>query len=179
MCQSIGYNATPAPIPIPNVSTSAMIALLFLQKLHLPVAWSTHSKLSPASSSSPTTSSPTSSPTEHALRSTKPGRRQSDKVLFGNEPDISSYTTATMISEVPLLSASLSRPCPPKKSPRYHSTQTLDEFVGQEQIKQNLTVAIQAAQKRSEPLEHLLFTATPVSAKLLSPPSSPAPWEPP
>lgn len=39
--------------------------------------------------------------------------------------------------------------------------QTLDEFVGQEQIKQNLTVAIQAAQKRSEPLEHLLLYGNP------------------
>jgi len=36
--------------------------------------------------------------------------------------------------------------------------QKLEEFVGQPQLVENLKVAIQAAQQRSEPLEHLLFS---------------------
>lgn len=39
--------------------------------------------------------------------------------------------------------------------------QTLVDFVGQEQIKQNLNIAIQAAKKRTEPLEHLLLYGNP------------------
>lgn len=39
--------------------------------------------------------------------------------------------------------------------------QHLVDFVGQEQIKQNLNIAIQAAKKRSEPLEHLLLYGNP------------------
>jgi Holliday junction DNA helicase RuvB len=38
---------------------------------------------------------------------------------------------------------------------------SLDEFVGQKNIKQNLLVAIQAAKKRGEPLEHILFSGPP------------------
>lgn len=37
----------------------------------------------------------------------------------------------------------------------------LDEFVGQEQLRQNLTVYIQAAKKRGEPLDHCLFFGPP------------------
>ncbi len=37
----------------------------------------------------------------------------------------------------------------------------LAEFVGQAQIKQNLSIAMQAAQKRNEPLEHLLLYGNP------------------
>ncbi len=37
----------------------------------------------------------------------------------------------------------------------------LTDFVGQEHIKQNLNIAIQAAQKRSEPLEHILLYGNP------------------
>ena len=37
----------------------------------------------------------------------------------------------------------------------------LDEFVGQAQIKQNLNISIQAAKKRSEPLEHILLYGNP------------------
>lgn len=37
----------------------------------------------------------------------------------------------------------------------------LDEFVGQEQVKDNLRIAIAAAQKRDEPVDHLLFSGPP------------------
>ncbi|MBI4881719.1 MAG: Holliday junction branch migration DNA helicase RuvB [Planctomycetes bacterium] len=38
---------------------------------------------------------------------------------------------------------------------------TLDEFIGQERVRRNLRVAIQAAAKRGEPLEHLLLSGLP------------------
>ncbi|MDD1700312.1 MAG: Holliday junction branch migration DNA helicase RuvB [Methanoregula sp.] len=37
----------------------------------------------------------------------------------------------------------------------------LDEFVGQEQVKETLKIAIEAAQKRGEPLDHILFSGPP------------------
>lgn len=37
----------------------------------------------------------------------------------------------------------------------------LGEFVGQEQIKENLRIALQAAKKRKEPLEHILLSGPP------------------
>jgi Holliday junction DNA helicase RuvB len=37
----------------------------------------------------------------------------------------------------------------------------LDEFVGQVQVKEALKIAIEAAQKRSEPLDHMLFSGPP------------------
>ncbi len=37
----------------------------------------------------------------------------------------------------------------------------LDEFVGQVQVKETLKIAIEAAQKRDEPLDHLLFSGPP------------------
>jgi Holliday junction DNA helicase RuvB len=39
--------------------------------------------------------------------------------------------------------------------------QNLNDFVGQTHIKQNLSIAIQAAQKRGEPLEHILLYGNP------------------
>lgn len=39
--------------------------------------------------------------------------------------------------------------------------QSLADFVGQNQIKQNLSIAMQAAQKRKEPLEHILLYGNP------------------
>ena len=36
----------------------------------------------------------------------------------------------------------------------------LDEFVGQVQVKETLKIAIEAAQKRGEPLDHILFSGT-------------------
>jgi holliday junction DNA helicase RuvB len=39
--------------------------------------------------------------------------------------------------------------------------QTLDEFIGQERMKKNLRVFIQAAKKREEPLDHCLFYSPP------------------
>ncbi len=38
---------------------------------------------------------------------------------------------------------------------------SLDDFVGQKKVKENLLVAIQAAKKRKEPLEHILFSGPP------------------
>ena len=37
----------------------------------------------------------------------------------------------------------------------------LDEFVGQGQVKETLKIAIEAAQKRSDPLDHILFSGPP------------------
>ena len=37
----------------------------------------------------------------------------------------------------------------------------LDEFVGQVQVKETLKIAIEAAQKRGEPLDHILFSGPP------------------
>jgi len=37
----------------------------------------------------------------------------------------------------------------------------LDEFIGQEQVKESLKIAIEAAQKRKEPIDHLLFSGPP------------------
>lgn len=37
----------------------------------------------------------------------------------------------------------------------------LDDFIGQSDLKSNLNIAIQAAQKREEPLEHVLFSGPP------------------
>ncbi|HRY29465.1 MAG TPA: Holliday junction branch migration DNA helicase RuvB [Elusimicrobiota bacterium] len=39
--------------------------------------------------------------------------------------------------------------------------QALDEFIGQNKLKENLKVFIQAARKRNEPLDHCLFSAPP------------------
>ena len=39
--------------------------------------------------------------------------------------------------------------------------QTLDEFVGQERLKKNLRVFIEAARQRGEPLDHSLFYSPP------------------
>lgn len=39
--------------------------------------------------------------------------------------------------------------------------QQLSDFVGQEQLKQNLIISIQAAKKRNEPLEHILLAGNP------------------
>lgn len=38
---------------------------------------------------------------------------------------------------------------------------SLKEFVGQEKVKENLLIAVQAAKKRGEPLEHILFSGPP------------------
>ena len=39
--------------------------------------------------------------------------------------------------------------------------QTFEEYIGQDQIKKNLSISIQAAQKRGEALDHLLFYGPP------------------
>ncbi|MEG0832998.1 MAG: AAA family ATPase, partial [Oscillospiraceae bacterium] len=39
--------------------------------------------------------------------------------------------------------------------------QTLDEYVGQQQIKENLSIYMQAAKLRNEPLDHLLLYGPP------------------
>ena len=38
---------------------------------------------------------------------------------------------------------------------------TLDEYIGQSQLKETLKISLEAAQKRSEPLDHLLFYGSP------------------
>src|SRR5512138_324719 len=38
---------------------------------------------------------------------------------------------------------------------------TLDEYIGQQRVKENLSVFIEAAKKRSEPLDHVLFHGFP------------------
>ncbi|MBI4431702.1 MAG: Holliday junction branch migration DNA helicase RuvB [Candidatus Omnitrophica bacterium] len=38
---------------------------------------------------------------------------------------------------------------------------SIEEFIGQEQVKKSLAIYIQAAQKRSEPLDHILFFGSP------------------
>lgn len=38
---------------------------------------------------------------------------------------------------------------------------TLDEFIGQEKLKENLSICIEAAKKRKDPLEHCLFYSPP------------------
>jgi len=38
---------------------------------------------------------------------------------------------------------------------------TLNEFVGQKSVKENILIAMQAAKKREEPLEHILFSGPP------------------
>ena len=39
--------------------------------------------------------------------------------------------------------------------------QTFEDYIGQDQIKKNLSISIQAAQKRGEALDHLLFYGPP------------------
>src|SRR3984893_2368229 len=39
--------------------------------------------------------------------------------------------------------------------------QTLDEFVGQDRLKKNLRVFVEAARQRQEPLDHCLFSSPP------------------
>lgn len=44
---------------------------------------------------------------------------------------------------------------------------TLDQYVGQERVRDNLRVLIEAAKTREEPLDHVLFLALQDLAKLL------------
>ena len=37
----------------------------------------------------------------------------------------------------------------------------LDEYIGQNKVKENLKIFIEAAKRRNEPLDHLLFYGTP------------------
>lgn len=45
---------------------------------------------------------------------------------------------------------------------------TLDDYIGQEKVKENLRVYIEAAKKEGTPLTTFCFTALPVSVKQLS-----------
>src|SRR3954464_4906407 len=58
----------------------------------------------------------------------------------------------------PLVAKSLVEEEPIEQSLR---PQTLDEFVGQERLKKNLRVFIEAARQRQEPLDHSLFYSPP------------------
>src|SRR5690606_37924973 len=42
-----------------------------------------------------------------------------------------------------------------------HRPQRLEEYVGQERLKKNLKLAIEAAKKRSEPIDHVLLYGPP------------------
>ncbi len=39
--------------------------------------------------------------------------------------------------------------------------QTFADFIGQEQLKQNLSIFVAAAKKRGEPIDHILFSGPP------------------
>ena len=54
--------------------------------------------------------------------------------------------------------------------------QLLDEYIGQERIKSNLKVYMQAAKARGESLDHVLFTDLRVWAKRLCPALLPMRW---
>ena len=54
----------------------------------------------------------------------------------------------------------------PESQPEDHNDQTLrpkflSELIGQDQVKENLSILIEAAKKRNEPLEHVLFYGPP------------------
>src|ERR1041385_290620 len=63
-------------------------------------------------------------------------------------PQSTSHPTATVLPEEDQFEQSL-RP------------QTFDEFIGQERLKKNLRVFIEAARQRKEPLDHSLFYSPP------------------
>ncbi len=54
-----------------------------------------------------------------------------------------------------------SRPAPEDQINHALRPQRLSELIGQEQIKENLSILIQAAKKRGEPLDHVLFYGPP------------------
>lgn len=53
------------------------------------------------------------------------------------------------------------RPAPEDQLNHALRPQRLSELIGQDQVKENLSILIQAAQKRGEPLEHVLFYGPP------------------
>jgi len=63
----------------------------------------------------------------------------------------------------PLKTTTLAAQSAPEEEPIEQSLrpQTLDEFVGQERMKKNLRVFIEAARQRKEPLDHSLFYSPP------------------
>ncbi len=52
----------------------------------------------------------------------------------------------------------------------------LSDYIGQKQVVETLDIAIQAAKKRGEPLDHILFHAPPALARRPSPTSLPRRW---
>lgn len=52
----------------------------------------------------------------------------------------------------------------------------LTEYNGQEKVKENLSVYIEAARRRNEPLDHVLLYGPPASARRRSPALSPTKW---
>ena len=52
----------------------------------------------------------------------------------------------------------------------------LDDFVGQERVKENLTIGMKAATMRGEPLDHIILYGAPGLGRPPSHTSSPARW---
>ncbi len=52
----------------------------------------------------------------------------------------------------------------------------LEEYIGQEKVKENLKISIMAAQKRGEALDHILLYGPQASARLPWPTSSALKW---
>lgn len=70
------------------------------------------------------------------------------------------------MTNIPFSEDTLPRPVSPESLPEDPldvtlRPPTLDEFVGQDKLKRNLKVFIQAAKQRKEPLDHCLFSAPP------------------
>ena len=52
----------------------------------------------------------------------------------------------------------------------------IDDYIGQDRVKENLRIAITAAQKRGEPLDHVLLYGPPGLGKTTLAASSPTRW---
>ncbi|MBI2069244.1 MAG: Holliday junction branch migration DNA helicase RuvB [Elusimicrobia bacterium] len=66
-----------------------------------------------------------------------------------------------MEKEIPRKNPDAKKPQVPENIEALLRPQTLAEFVGQAQLKENLSIYIQAAKKRKEPMDHALFYAPP------------------
>jgi len=75
----------------------------------------------------------------------------------GEEPeDITGAANVENVEEHPLAPEELQGDDEPTLRPR-----TLDEFIGQEALKENLRIFVEAAKRRGEPLDHMLLAGPP------------------